>query len=98
MKRAVESSNRGQAKREVLHHPGGVLDLHGVADPILIFQQHKKASQKVTDKALGAETQGNTGDPGAGQHRTYVYSQLGKDLPRSTRQRQSAGCSERPQA
>src|SRR5437899_734296 len=46
----------------------------------LVLQQHKEAVDEIPDQGLRAETNGQSRNPGAGQHGSQVEAQQGKDL------------------
>ena len=57
--------------------PAGGADVDGVADAVLVLEDHEDAAQEVLDEALRAEAERDADDAGAGDQRRDVVAELG---------------------
>ena len=64
------------AQRDLLDGAGRLAEVDDVADAVLVLDEHEQAGDAVLDEALGAEAEGDAGDPGAGDQRGEVDAEL----------------------
>src|SRR6266496_5015525 len=76
---ALPVADRGDPQADRLDRAAGRAEVHHVADPVLVLQQHEQPGDEVLDEVLGPEADGEPGDARAGQHRRQVDAQLRQD-------------------
>ena len=76
MNRAGQIAKPDGAHRDALDHPGLAADRGDVADMNRVLEQNEHAGDEILDQGLGAETDGEAGDAGAGQHGPDVDADL----------------------
>ena len=76
---AAGVADGGDPQPDRLDGATDLADIDQVADPVLVFEQHEQAGDEVLDQVLGAETEGDTDDAGAGDQGSEVHPEFAED-------------------